>query len=87
MVIATRETSTGRGDVGKQFAAGAFGLAIFAPIIGGLAEGHFLVALLSFVILMVLAALILLFDRLVQESLLLLLIFSVCLTLTTLVKK
>lgn len=66
VVIATRETSTGRGDVGKQFAAGAFGMAVFAPIIGGLAEGHFLVALLSFVILMVLAALILLFDRLVQ---------------------
>lgn len=62
VVIATRETSTGRGDVGKQFAAGALGLAIFAPIIGGPAEGHFLVALLSFVVLFVLAALILLFD-------------------------
>lgn len=62
VVIATRETSTGRGDVGKQFAAGALGLAVFAPIIGGPAEGHFIVALLSFVILFVLAALILLFD-------------------------
>lgn len=63
VVIATRETSTGRGDVGKQFAAGALGLGIFAVIIGGAAEGHFLIALVSFCVLFILAALILLFDK------------------------
>lgn len=63
VVIATRETSTGRGDVGKQFAAGALGLGIFAVIIGGAAQGHFLTALISFCVLFVLAALILLFDK------------------------
>jgi len=34
ILIATRETSTGRGDVGHQLAYGALGWAIFAPIVG-----------------------------------------------------
>ncbi|KAJ8964028.1 hypothetical protein NQ314_005168 [Rhamnusium bicolor] len=63
VVIATRETSTGRGDVGKQFAAGALGFGIFAPIIGGVANGIFLGAMICFTILMVLAAIILLLDN------------------------
>lgn len=62
VVIATRETSTGRGDVGKQFAAGALGFAIFAPIIGGAANGRFLEAMICYTVLMVVAALILLCD-------------------------
>lgn len=34
VIIATRETSTGRGDVGRQLAWGALGFGLFAPIIG-----------------------------------------------------
>lgn len=63
VVIATREMSSGRGDVGKQFAAGALGFAIFAPIIGGVANGQFLDTMICFTVLMVLAVLILVFDR------------------------
>lgn len=63
VVIATRETSTGRGDVGKQFAAGALGLGLLALIIGGAAKGNIYAALISFCILFVLAALILLLDQ------------------------
>lgn len=63
VVIATRETSTGRGDVGKQFAAGALGLGICALLIGGVAKGHFLGGLLAFCALFLIAALILIFDK------------------------
>lgn len=63
IVIATRETSTGRGDVGKQLAAGALGFAIFAPIIGGCADGNLRDAMICFTVLMLLAILILLFDK------------------------
>ncbi|KAJ8919375.1 hypothetical protein NQ315_016468, partial [Exocentrus adspersus] len=62
VVIATRETSTGRGDVGIQFAAGALGFGIFAPIIGGVAGGSFLDAMICFTVLMGVAAIILLAD-------------------------
>ena len=34
VVIATRETSCGRGDVGRQLAFGSFGFAIFGPLTG-----------------------------------------------------
>lgn len=60
IVIATRETSTGRGDVGKQFAFGALGLAVFAPIVGAI--GSYLAALIIFTVLMILAALIVILD-------------------------
>ncbi|XP_017783202.1 PREDICTED: uncharacterized protein LOC108567324 [Nicrophorus vespilloides] len=60
IIIATRETSTGRGDVGKQLACGALGFAILAPIIGAI--NHPIVSLIIFSVLMVLAALIILFD-------------------------
>jgi MFS family permease len=63
VVIATRETSTGRGDIGKQLAAGALGFAIFAPIIGGCADGNVRDAMICFTVLMLLAILILLFDN------------------------
>lgn len=63
VVIATRETSTGRGDIGKQLAAGALGFAIFAPIIGGCANGNLRDALICFTVLLILAILILLFDK------------------------
>ncbi|XP_044748780.1 uncharacterized protein LOC123309641 isoform X2 [Coccinella septempunctata] len=62
IVIATRETSTGRGDVGKQFALGALGLAVFPPLVGWLGHGSFLVAIITFTILMLVAALILILD-------------------------
>lgn len=60
VVIATRETSTGRGDAGKQFAAGALGFAIFPAIIG--AVDVELVTFIVFTVLMIIAALILIFD-------------------------
>ncbi|KAG5879802.1 hypothetical protein JTB14_013450 [Gonioctena quinquepunctata] len=63
VVIATRETSTGRGDVGKQFAAGALGFGIFAPIIGSAANGRFFDAMICFTVLMAIAVIILLFDN------------------------
>lgn len=62
IVIATRETSTGRGDVGKQFAFGALGLAIFPPLVGWLGDGSFLVAIITFTVLMLIAAVILIVD-------------------------
>lgn len=34
IVIATRETSSGRGDVGRQLAFGSIGFAIFGPLTG-----------------------------------------------------
>ncbi|KAF7287260.1 hypothetical protein GWI33_002076 [Rhynchophorus ferrugineus] len=63
VVIATRETSTGRGDIGKQFAVGALGFAIFAPIIGGCADGKFLEAMICFTVLMVIAVIVVLVDE------------------------
>ncbi|KAF5300020.1 hypothetical protein FQR65_LT09277 [Abscondita terminalis] len=61
VIIATRETSTGRGDAGKQFAIGALGLAIFPPIIGAI--NLEVVALSLFSVFMIIAALIVLFDK------------------------
>ncbi|XP_050508392.1 uncharacterized protein LOC114342800 [Diabrotica virgifera virgifera] len=68
VVIATRETSTGRGDVGKQFAAGALGFAIFAPIIGGCANGGYLESIICFTVLAALAVLLLLADNSIPLS-------------------
>lgn len=60
IIIATRETSTGRGDVGRQLAWGSFGWAIF-PLIIGLAgvHGELLISVVIFVVCMLLTALIL----------------------------
>lgn len=63
VVIATRETSTGRGDIGKQFACAALGFSIFAPIIGGCAAGRFFEGIICFTVLMLLASIILLVDE------------------------
>lgn len=63
VVIATRETSTGRGDIGKQFAAGALGFGLFALLIGAVATHVLLDAMICFTCLMVAAIIILLFDR------------------------
>lgn len=63
VVIATRETSTGRSDIGKQFAAGALGLVIFPPLLGWLGNGTYLPALISYSICMIVAAFILLCDN------------------------
>ncbi|XP_015593027.1 uncharacterized protein LOC107266750 isoform X2 [Cephus cinctus] len=63
IVIATRETSCGRGDVGRQLAFGSLGFAAFAPLAGYLSTlmppspAYFLPVAL-FAVLMLLAALI-----------------------------
>lgn len=66
-VIATRETSLGRGDVGRQLAAGSLGLLVFPPLAGLAADtmphAPYLVPFLLHAVFMLLAALILLFDR------------------------
>ncbi|CAG9563094.1 unnamed protein product [Danaus chrysippus] len=65
-VIATRETSLGRGDVGRQLAFGTLGLAIFPPLAGyageQMTESPYLVPFLLHAVFMVIGALILLFD-------------------------
>lgn len=65
-VIATRETSLGRGDVGRQIAFGTLGLAIFPPLAGLAADQMpdtpYLVPFILHAIFMILAALILVFD-------------------------
>ena len=71
IVIATRETSSGRGDVGKQLAWGAFGFAILAPIVGLLNDTvmpeypEFGVGFYGFIVFMVLGAVVILLSRLV----------------------
>ncbi|ENN70726.1 hypothetical protein YQE_12556, partial [Dendroctonus ponderosae] len=69
VVIATRETSTGRGDIGKQFACGVAGFGLFAPIIGGCADGRFFEGIICFTVLMVLAVIILLADEAFSKKL------------------
>ncbi|CAG4964486.1 unnamed protein product [Parnassius apollo] len=65
-VIATRETSLGRGDVGRQLAVGTIGLAIFPPLAGFAAEQMpdtpYLVPFLMHALFMLIGALILLID-------------------------
>lgn len=57
IIIATRETSTGRGDVGRQLAWGSLGWAIF-PLIIGLAgvHGDLLVPVIIFTVAMLAVA-------------------------------
>lgn len=66
IIIATRETSSGRGDVGRQLAWGTIGFAVFAPLVGYLSlnvlPAHAF-AIVIFAVFMILAALILLFAR------------------------
>lgn len=66
IIIATRETSTGRGDVGHQFAWGSLGWAMFSPIVGLFDVSEEVPYLLPFsvgVILLFISAVILLFAR------------------------
>lgn len=73
VVIATRETNLGGGDVGRELIWGSLGFAIFGPIVGGLSsyidniefpdDPAYWIAFTGFLILMVLAALILLFSH------------------------
>lgn len=66
-VIATREKSLGRGDVGRQLAFGTIGLAIFPPLAGYAAqempETPYLVPFIMHAVFMLIGAVILLFDR------------------------
>lgn len=69
VIIATRETSTGRGDVGRQLAWGTFGFSIFAPLVGFLSQDvmpatpAFAICIIFFAIFMVIAAIILIFAK------------------------
>lgn len=67
IIIATRETSSGRGDVGHQLAWGSLGWAIFAPISGVISVAvetpAFLVPFIIFAILTVIAAIALLLAK------------------------
>lgn len=66
-VIATRETSLGRGDVGRQLAFGTIGLVIFPPLAGLAAqemyEDPYLVPFILHAVFMLIGAIILLVDK------------------------
>lgn len=66
ILIATRETSTGRGDVGHQYAWGSLGWAIFAPIVSIFDVSDavpYLVPIATGVVLLVICAILLLLSR------------------------
>lgn len=67
IIIATRETSTGRGDVGRQLVWGTLGFAITAPVVGLIAEYEesrvYITPIITFAVFMILAAVITLFAR------------------------
>lgn len=69
VIIATRETSAGRGDVGRQLAWGTFGFSIFAPLVGFITQHSmpptpaYAIAIILFALFMVIAALILIFAK------------------------
>lgn len=60
IIIATRETSKGRGDYGRQMAWGSLGWALFAPIVGAIGQAPdtpvYLISIVVAVVLMVVAA-------------------------------
>lgn len=65
ILIATRETSTGRGDVGHQLAWGSLGWAVYAPIVSLFDVSTDIPYLIPFavgVVLIIVSALILLFS-------------------------
>lgn len=64
IIVATRETSSGRGDVGRQLAFGSLGWGTFPLIIGmcGI-QGELLVPVIVFAVSMILAAIILIVAR------------------------
>lgn len=67
IIVATRETSTGRGDVGHQLAFATLGFAIFAPIMGAIGHipdtPYFLLPIICCVVLLVIAGMVLLLSR------------------------
>lgn len=69
VIIATRETSSGRGDVGRQLAWGTFGFSLFAPLVGFLCQDvmpatpSYAIGIIFFAVFMVIAALILIFAK------------------------
>jgi hypothetical protein len=62
IIIATRETSSGRGDVGHQLVWGAVGFALFAPILGAIGphSTQYLIPFLVFLVMSLIGALLLL---------------------------
>lgn len=66
-VIATRETSLGRSDVGRQLAFGTLGLAIFPPLAGlavqDMPDNPYFVPFIMHAVFMLIGAMILIFDR------------------------
>ncbi|KAJ8871226.1 hypothetical protein PR048_027532 [Dryococelus australis] len=70
VVIATRETSIGRGDVGHELVWGSLGYAVFAPSVGAIISyvvGHdspvYYVAFAVFMVLMLLSSIIVIFAQ------------------------
>lgn len=69
VIIATRETSTGRGDVGRQLAWGTLGFSLFAPLVGFVTQHcmpptpAYAIAIIMFAVFMAIAALILIFAK------------------------
>lgn len=67
IIIATRETSKGRGDYGRQLAWGSLGWAIFAPIVGAIGQTpetpYYLLSIVVSVVLMVVAAVVILMAK------------------------
>lgn len=69
IIIATRETSTGRSEIGRQLSWGAVGWAIFPTVIGILGyHTELLVPVVTCIVLWVLAAIILIFTKSIPLS-------------------
>lgn len=69
IIIATRETSTGRSEIGRQLAWGALAWGIFPLILGAVGiHGDLFVPVIVCIVLWVIAALILLFNRSIPLS-------------------
>lgn len=69
IIIATRETSTGRSELGRQLAWGAFAWGIFPLILGACGiHGDIFVPVIVCIVLWVLAAFIILFSKSIPLS-------------------
>lgn len=67
IIIATRETSSGRGDFGRNMAWGSLGWAIFAPIVGAIGQPEdapvYLISIIVCVVMMLVAATVILMAK------------------------
>lgn len=65
IIIATRETSTGRGDVGHQIVWASIGFGLFAPIIGAIGphSTSYTIPFIVFIVMSVVGALVLLIAK------------------------